>query len=281
MTELDVLVDGLAFPESCRWVDGRLWVSDWAAQQVLAVDADGTTEIVATVPSFPLCFDQGPDGRVLLVDANHGLVVAREPDGSLVPVADLNPVAEPFWNEIVVDGRGHAFVNSIGFDMGAGADPGPGLIACVDPSGAARIVAGDLAFPNGMAITPDDTTLIVGESYGSCLTAFTVAPDGSLTDRRVWAAVADSAPDGICLDADGAVWYADVPNEACVRVAEGGEVLDRVALDRGGFSCALGGPDGRTLFVATNRFDDETFAGGPGRGQVVTTTVAVPATGRP
>ena len=268
------------FAESPRWHDGRLWVSDWGAQQIVAVDPDGTSEVVLAVdfPSFPMCFDFLPDGRLLVVSSSQRLLLRREPDGKLVPHADLGGISDKPWNEVVVDGRGNAYVNGTGFDFPAG-EFAPGLIALVTPDGEARQVADGVAFPNGMAITPDNRTLILGESYGSKLTAFTIARDGSLGERRVWAETPGDHPDGICLDADGAAWYADVGNRRCVRVAEGGEILEVIELDRGCFSCALGGADRTTLFIVGQRWGDE--SGGDPTGQVVSAAAPAPAAGWP
>jgi len=198
------------------------------------------------VPSFPFCIDWLPDGRLLIVSGSEGLLLRREPDGSLVPHADLTSLAQHKWNEIVVDGRGNAYVNNTGFDFPGGAFA-PGSIALVTPEGAARQVADGVAFPNGMVVTPDNATLIVAESYGKRLTAFDIAADGSLSHRRVWADLDGGVPDGICLDAENAVWYGDVPHKRCVRVRGGGEVLQTIDLDRGCFACTLGGADKRTL----------------------------------
>ena len=184
-----------------------------------------------------------PDGRLLVT--GQGLD-RLEPDGSIVPHADLTDLAGD-WNELVVDGRGNAYINGGLFGPGEGGPPG--IIALVTPDGRARQVGDGLAFPNGMAVTPDKRTLIVAESYAGGLTAYEIADDGTLSGRHVWAATPGDHPDGICLDADGAVWYADVGNGHCVRVREGGEVLETVALDRGAFACMLGGPDGQTLFM--------------------------------
>jgi sugar lactone lactonase YvrE len=162
----------------------------------------------------------------------------HEADGSLVTHTDLRPVSENIWNEIVVDGRGNAYVNG-----------GPGVIALVTRDRSVRQVADGIAFPNGMAITPDNRTLIIAESHGRRLTAFDIASDGSLSNQRIWAALGNGVPDGICIDAENAVWYADVPNKRCVRVAEGGEVLQTINVDRGCFACMLGGHDKRTLFI--------------------------------
>ena len=274
-----MVLDDLAFPESPRWHDGRLWVSDWGANEVIAVDPAGVSEVVARVESFPMCIDHLPDGRLLIVSSADRRLLRQEPDGSLVTHADLAGLGEHPWNDIVVDGRGNAYVNNIGFDFPAGAS-GPGIVALVTPDGAARQVADDLAFPNGMAVQPDNATLIVAESYGQKLTAFDIAADGSLSGRRTWAEV-DDHPDGICLDADGAVWYGDVGNQRCVRVREGGAVLQVIDLDRGCFACVLGGPDRRTLFMTVNEWGGPAGMGGTRKGQVLSADVVVPGIGWP
>jgi sugar lactone lactonase YvrE len=272
---------GIAFGESPRWRDGRLWFSDWMAHEVIAVDLDGANQVMANVPAFPFCIDSHPDGGLLIVAGSEQRLLHRAPDGTLTPYADLSPLDTHPWNDIVVDGRGNAYVNDIGFDF-PGGEFAPGIVALVTPDGQARQVADGLAFPNGMAVTPDNSTLIAAESYAKRLTAFDIASDGSLSNRRVWADLGQGVPDGICLDAEGAVWYADVPNQACVRVAEGGAVLQTVSLDRGCFSCALGGPDRRTLFMVGQQW------GGTGgmspeqrTGQVWCLDVAVPGAGWP
>jgi sugar lactone lactonase YvrE len=278
---LRVLMSGLAFPESPRWHDGRLWFSDWGAHEVIALDLAGESEVVARVPSLPMCIDFLPDGRLLVVSANEGRLLRREEDGSLVTHADLSGLAGHPWNDIVVDGRGNAYVNNVGFDF-PGGEFAPGIVALVTPDGAARQVADGIAFPNGMAVTPDGSTLIVAESYGGRLTAFDIAADGGLSNGRVWAELDGGAPDGICLDAEGAAWYADVPNQRCVRVREGGEVLQTIELDRGCFACALGGPDGRTLFVTANEWHGTAgMIEGSRAGQVLTADAPAPGAGRP
>jgi sugar lactone lactonase YvrE len=248
------LITGLAFGESPRWHEGRLWVSDWGVQEIIAVDPEGSIEVVLSVPSSPSCIDWLPDGRLLVVSGGEGLVLRRENDGSLTTHADVSGLSEFAWNEIVVDDSGNAYVNSIGFEFGG--EFAPGIVALVTPDGSARVVAEEVAFPNGMIVTPDNSTLILAESYANVLTAFDIAPDGELLNRRVWAELGDGTPDGICLDADGAVWYGDVPHQRCVRVREGGEVLDTIELDRGCFACALGGPDRRTLFMIAAAWPD-------------------------
>jgi len=250
-----VLTD-LAFGESPRWHDRRLWVADWGSQEILSIDRDGRKDISVRFhfPSFqPICFDWLHDGRMAIVSSRAGVLLRKESDDMLVTHADLSAISYG-WNEIVVDGRGNAYVNGGGFDVMAGEKFAPGLIVLVTPGGAARCVADGIAFPNGMAVTPDNSTLIVAESYGKRLTAFDIAHDGTLSNRRAWAELGDGVPDGICIDAEGAIWYADVPNKCCVRVREGGEVLQRIDFDRGCFACMLGGDDGRTLFVVVREW---------------------------
>ncbi len=280
MSDLRTLATGLGLGESPRWHDGRLWCSDWVAREVVAVDPAGKGEVVARVPSFPFCIDWQPDGRMLVVSGGDGRLLRREPDGSLETHADLSGLSDHPWNEIVVDGRGNAYVNNIGFDFPAGAFA-PGVIALVAPDGSVRQVADGVAFPNGMAVTPDNSTLIVAESYANRLTAFDIAADGGLSNRRVWAGVGNDHPDGICLDEEGAVWYADVGTKRCVRVREGGEVLRWIELDRGCFACMLGGVDGRALFMVAAVYDPATMFGGERTGQVLTARAPAPGAGWP
>jgi len=241
MASTHTLLTGLAMGESPRWHKNRLWLSDWGAQEILATDVDGRREVILqTTFGLPFSIDWLPDGQLLIVAGRESRIVRRGPDGSLVTHADLSVVSSQGWNEIVVDGRGRAYING-----------GPGIVALVAPDHSVRQVADGLSFPNGMAITPDNRTLIVAESHGKRLSAFGIADDGTFSDRRVWADLGDGVPDGICLDADNAVWYGDVPNKRCVRVREGGEVLQRIDLDRGCFACMLGGVDGKTLFMVT------------------------------
>jgi len=259
MDGMRTLLTGRGLLESPRWHDGRLYVSDWTAGEVLAVDAGGA-EVVATVASLPLCTAWTPDGRMLIVDSARGLLLCREPDGLLSTYADLGRTG---WNDIAVDARGDVYVNGGALDPAVG-----GSVHLVTPDGAVRAVADDIAFPNGMAVTPDDRTLIVADSYRHELVAFDIEPDGALSGRRTWAGLGAGTPDGICVDASGAVWYADVPNRCCALVAEGGEVLRTIQLDRGGFACVLGGS---TLFVVTARWRgmNETDMVEPGSGQVL------------
>ena len=274
----EVLLEGVVFGESPRWHDGRLWFSDWGAGQVIALDAGGGHEVMAAVASFPMCIDFLPDGRLLVVDSAQRRLLRREPDGSLAPHADLSRVSDKPWNDIVADGQGNAYVNSIGFEF-PGEQFAPGLIVLVTPDGSVHQVAGDLAFPNGMAITADGATLIVAESYANQLTGYDIGTDGDLGHRRIWAQTPGDHPDGICIDADGAVWYADVGNKHCVRVREGGQVLATLDLDRGAFACALSRGQDPRLFVVGQTWN------GPGAaeptGQVVAFPAPAPGAGRP
>ncbi|MFI6594653.1 SMP-30/gluconolactonase/LRE family protein [Nonomuraea sp. NPDC050536] len=264
---MKTLLTGLGLPESPRWHDGRLWLANWGAGEIISIDPAGESRVEFTVPTWiPFSIDWLPDGRELVVAGQEGRLLRREPDGTLVTHADLTPLGQVF-NELVVDARGNAYVN------------GANLVL-VTPDGRATEVAAELAWGNGMAISDDGSTLIVAESHANRLTAFDIAEDGTLSGRRVWADCGDGFPDGICLDAEGAVWYADVPNQRCVRVREGGQVLQTVQADRGCFACMLG--DG-TLYVLNAVWPGmEEAMKDPGRtGQVQAVEVSVPHAGRP
>lgn len=279
MSEPEVLMEGVVFGESPRWHEGRLWFSDWGANQVIALEPGGGHEVVVTVPSFPMCIDFLPDGRLLVVDSARGRLLRREPDGALVSHADLSGVSEKPWNDIVVDEAGNAYVNTIGFDFPDG-EFAPGSVVVVSPSGVVEQVVGDLAFPNGMAITPDGGTLIVAESYANRLTGFAITDDGRLGERRVWAETPGDHPDGICMDTDGAVWYADVGNRHCVRVAEGGKILDVAEFDRGAFACVLSrGEAAPRLFVVGQEYGGD--EDGTPSGKVVSFPAPAPGAGHP
>jgi len=280
--EVQTLLTGLGFGESPRWHEGRLWFANWGMQEVVTVDLDGNSEIIVRVPTtIPFSIDWLPDGRLLVVSGRERLLLRRESDGSLVTHADLSLLCDHGCNEIVVDGRGNVYVNGGGFDP-PGQNVASGIIALVTPDGSARQVAEGLAFPNGMAVTPDNSTLIIAESHGKRLTAFDIAAGGSLSNRQVWAELGDGAPDGICIDAENAVWYGDVPNKRCVRVHKGGEVLQTINLDRGCFACTLGGPDNRTLFMMAAEWHGfAKMMDGLGTGRVFTVDVSAPGVGWP
>ncbi|MGV9409521.1 SMP-30/gluconolactonase/LRE family protein [Nocardia sp. NPDC003693] len=276
-----VLMEGLALGESPRWHDGRLWLSDWLAGQVLTVDYQGRHFVQLEIPGLPFCFDWLPDGRMLVLANGDGRkLLRREYDTRLHTVTDLSTLSPHPWNEIVVADNGNAYVNSIGYDMMGGAEPAPGLIAVVSPDGTARTVADDLHFPNGMVITPDGGTLIVAESHAKRLTAFDIEPDGGLSHRRVWAEV-DGHPDGICIDAEGAVWCAAMTR--CVRVREGGQILAEVPLDRAAFACTLGGAQSNTLYVVVAEWQgaEGMSAAATRTGQILTAPAPAPRAGHP
>ena len=278
-------MDGLGIGESPRWHDGRLWFSHWGAEEVRSVDLDGNDRVEAPGPAG-LGWATGwlPDGRLLVTGET---LLRREPDGSFVEHVDVHGVCTRGCSELVVDGRGNLYVNSIEFDFtggsGGGGSPDHGVIALITPDGDVRKVAGDLAFPNGMVISPDNRTLVVGESFASRLTAFDIAEDGTLHDRRTWAE--GIGPDGITMDAEGAIWCSSaVGAKDCVRVLEGGEITKRFDVDDFCFACMLGGPDRRTLFLLTADWRgpehvDETLAARTGR--VLATDVDVPGAGWP
>jgi sugar lactone lactonase YvrE len=286
MTEPRVLLSGLVIGESPRWHQGRLWFANWGAEEIVAVDVQGNSEVVAQgQPNLGWSIDWLPDGRLLVTGQE---LRRREADGSWPTHADLSGLSEG-WNEIVVDGRGNIYVNSIGFRFGK-EDFQTGIIALVTPDGSVRQVADGIAFPNGMVVTPDNSTLIVAESFASRLTAFDIASDGSLSNRRVWAQLGQGG-DGICMDAEGAVWCSGSEDgkPVCYRLADGGEVLQRIDLDLACFACMLGGEDGRTLFmmVADWHLSEDVadnmrrLTTGPRTGQVLTAPAPAPRAGWP
>jgi sugar lactone lactonase YvrE len=273
---MDVFATGLGLGESPRWHDGRLWVCDWVGGEVVSYDAAGGRRVELAMTGLPFSVDWLPDGRTVLTSTEG--VVTVESDGTLAAYGATGQA----WNEIVVDPRGNTFVNAAGFDLMGGEEPRPGFVWVVRPDGSSAQVADDVWFPNGMAVTPDGGTLVVAESYGHRLTGFDIGADGALSNRRVWADLGEDNPDGICLDAEGAAWYADVPHQHCVRVAEGGEVLEVVEADRGCFSCMLGGDDGRTLFVVAASWGGTSAVGqGEPTGRVLTHRAPAPHAGRP
>jgi sugar lactone lactonase YvrE len=272
-----VLMSGVVLGESPRWHAGRLWFSDWGAQKIIAIDPAGRVEDSVGMDTFPFCLGFLPGGDMIVI-ARDGRLLRRDQNGALVQVAALSGLSTHPWNDIVIDSRGNAYVNNIGFEF-PGGDFAPGIVALVTAGGTVRQVAAGVAFPNGMAVTPDGSTLILAESYAECLTAFDIVGDGDLVNRRTWAAVPGDHPDGICIDAEGAVWYADVGNQRCVRVRERGEVLATVELDRGAFACALSRGEDPRLFVVGQIYR------GPGSpqpsGQVVAFPAPAPGAGRP
>ena len=256
--EPELIVDGLGLGESPRWHGGRIWYCDWIDGDVVSVAPDGSErQVHAHLDGFPICIDWDPADRLLVVDG-AGRRLLRMVDGRLDPVADLSAVSNRPWNEIVTHPSGRVFVNGIGYDLMAGEEPATGQIAVVENDGSIRAVADGLAFPNGMALIEEGATLLVAESHAGRITAFSVGSDGDLGRGEIFASLPGGAPDGLCPGADDTVWYADVPNRRCQRVAAGGRVLETVELDRGCFSCARG-PDG-SLYVTAAAWDADTFS---------------------
>lgn len=291
ISEPSILLDGLAYVESPRWHKGRLWFAHWGTGEIVATDLHGNHEVTGHgPPTLGWSIDWLPDGRLLVTGKE---LLRIEPDGSMVRHADLSGISSPGWNEIVVDGRGNIYLNSINFDFLGGSPPGSGIIALVTPDGRARQVADGLAFPNGMVVTPDNSTLIVSESFSGRLLAFDIAASGSLSNRRVWAE--GLGPDGICMDAEGAIWVQtgdtrshtgrdDAPGGAVVRIREGGEVLQRIEHDRAIFAVMLGGTDRKTLFLLAAQWrgiEQVNEAVAARTGQVLISQVAVPGVGWP
>lgn len=247
-------VKGLAFPEAPRWHAGALWLSDFYQRRVLRVAPGGTVETVAEVAGQPSGLGWLPDGRLLVVSMNDRRLLRQDGD-RLVEAADLSDLAAWPCNDMLVDSAGRAYVGSFGFDLQARAPFAATSLLLVTPDGRVQVAARDLHFPNGTVLTPDGRTLIVAESYGQRLTAFDVAAAGSLGRRRVWAQLEGKGvgPDGICLDAQGAIWLASPVSREVLRVREGGAVLDRIPTEGQAVACMLDGEDRRTLFVLTGR----------------------------
>jgi sugar lactone lactonase YvrE len=261
--ELTVVLDGYSYLECPRWHDGRLWVSDFYTNQVVATDGRGDTQVVAEVPGQPSGLGFLPDGRALIVSMRDHRILVRGDSGELTEHADLSDAVPAVLNDMIVDERGRAYVGNFGFDLMSGAPLRYTTLTRVDPDGTVSTVAEDLGFPNGMVILPGGV-LVVAETFAGRLTAFDVDEVGRLSNRRVWAQFGETpqtedvgealqrlqvAPDGICADAEGAIWVADPLHVRVIRVGEGGEILDEIPTGMGVYACMLGGDDGRTLFL--------------------------------
>jgi sugar lactone lactonase YvrE len=280
-------LSGLYFGECPRWHDGRLWFSDFFDGAVFSADEDGGRRTEVAVPGEPAGLGWLPDGRLLIVNRRERSLWRREPDGRLVTHGTLTPWATFHGNDMVVSADGRAYVGNFGFDLDAlfagdrSVTVAPTSMIRVDPDGTSCEAAAGLDFPNGTVITPDGTTLIVGESMGGRLSAFDLGSDGSLSGRRVWAQLDGIFPDGCCLDAEGAIWVANAGGAECVRVAEGGRVLDRVATSQGCFACMLGGADRRTLYLVTAPSAASSQQPGERQGAIEQVQVDVPGVGLP
>lgn len=289
----DVVAEGLHFGEGPRWHGGQLWFSDFYDRAVKTIDADGNVEAALEIDDQPSGLGWLPDGRMLVVAmTSRQLLVV---DGDRVDVhADLSRVAGFHCNDMVVDAHGRAYVGNFGFDLdteleqrgvdGVLADHATAALARVDPDGTVSVAASDLHFPNGTVITPDGSTMIVAETLGLRLSAFDVAPDGTLSGRRVWADLGFRVPDGICLDAEGMVWVANPLSPECFLVAEdpdGGDVVDVITTSQPCFACMLGGEDRRTLYMLTAENSHHSVAGARRTGRVEVARVDVPGAGLP
>jgi len=289
--DVKVLAEGIYFGEGPRWRDGRLWFSDFYAHAVKSVSLAGDLRTEFEIDDQPSGLGWMPDGSMLIVGMTKRQVLRRTADGKVSVHADLSDIATFHCNDMVVDSEGRAFVGNFGFNLDEEVATRPvedvianhktAKLACISPSGKVRVAADDMHFPNGSVITPDGKTLIIGETVGFCLTAFDIASDGSLSNRRVWAPTLPRIPDGICLDTDGAVWFANPMAAECVRIAEGGEVLDVVETGQLCFACMLGGDDGKTLFMLTADSADAHTAAAKPTGRIVTCTVGAERTGLP
>ena len=275
-----IIADQLAFPESPRWHDGALWFSDFYTHKVHRVGADGSVETVLDVPGQPSGLGWLPDNRLLVVSMLDRRLLRVDGDG-VTTVADLSALAPWHCNDMVVDREGRAYVGNFGFDMLNRAPVQPTVLILVTPQGKARIVADDLLFPNGCVITPDGRTLIVAETFGHRLTAFDIAQDGSLHRRRIWADLATASPDGICLDAEGAIWIASPPTSEFLRVFEGGRVAERIAVSGQPLACTLGGAERKTLYMVSGRVFRATRALAERCGRIEAIQVDVPGAGLP
>lgn len=277
----ELLIDGFRFLEGPRWHDGRLWMSDMGGGKVYTVSETGALEVVVEVPNDPSGLGFLPDGTLLVVSMQDQRLL-RLKDGKLNCHADLAPLIGEKPNDMVVDRMGRAYIGNFGFDITDDADFVPANLVLVEPTGEARVVADDMAFPNGTVILDGGKTLVVAETLGQCLTAFDIAADGTLSNRRCYADLGEHGPDGICLDQDGGIWVSCFSQDVYLRVLDGGKVADRVPVPgRRAVACQLGGADGRTLFCLTCEATWEEICAGGARSRVETARVAVPGAGSP
>lgn len=295
--ELAEVTKGFTYTEGPRWHEGRLYFVDFYTYSVNVVNPDGSVEKICTVEHQPSGLGWLPDGRMLVVSMKDRKVLRMEADGQLVEHADISQHCNGHANDMVVAGNGQAYVGEFGFDLMGGADHENGVVILVDPDGTSRVAASSLSFPNGMCISSDGKTLYVNELFGNRVSQFTIEDDGGLGDRRDFASfgelgdepsvakrldAATIAPDGQALDAEGAVWVADCVNQRAVRLAEGGDILDEVSTaPLGVFAVALGGEDGRTLFLSVAPDFDEAKRSAAREAKIVSTLVDVPHAGRP
>ncbi len=278
---LKTLLDGLAFPEGPRWRDGRLWFSDMHAHEVVAMTPDGKRETVFAAEGPVSGLGWLPDGRMLVVSMEDRRLIRIEKDGRAVTHADLSGVATGNCNDMVVDAAGRAYVGNFGEGYPRGPVQ-PARMARADPDGRVSVAADELVFPNGTVITPDGKTLVVGETFAARMTAYDIAADGGLSNRRVWAPLPERAvPDGCCLDAEGAIWVASPTTNDVIRLAEGGQVKERITADQGVYACMLGGADRQTLYLLTAASSDPKECAANRTGRIEAVRVDVAAAGLP
>ncbi len=281
MSDWELLVGGVDFGEGPRWHEGRLWYSDFYQRCVYVVSADGErVAMLSDLEDRPSGLGWLPGGELLVVAMTTRRVL-RDDGGTLVEHADLSELAAWHCNDMVVSATGNAYVGNFGFDLEGAADFASTAVVLVRPDGSAEVAADDVRFPNGSVITPDGKTLIVGESFGAGYEAWTILDDGTLADRRRWADIAGTAPDGCTLDAAGAIWFADAIGSQVVRVLDGGEVTHRVPTPQPTFACMLGGDDGRTLYALTAPGSHPDQVAGMGAGAIHHMRVDVPHAGLP
>ncbi len=281
MSNHPCVIENLAFAEAPRWHNGELWFSDFFTHQVMRIDREGRTHVVVEVPNQPSGLGWLPDGRLLVVSMLNRKLMRLDPTG-LSEVADLSQHADFHCNDMVVDAKGRAYIGNFGFDIFSDpVVPKPTVLVMVSPDGKTSVAANELAFPNGTVITPDGRTMIIGETFARRLTAFDIADDGTLSNRRVWADLGKLAPDGICLDAENAVWVASPRTNECVRVLEGGTIARRIPVSNQAIACALGGEDGRRLFMVIGRVKAHTDAMATRVGRIEYVDVDVPAAAAP
>lgn len=294
---IEVVTDGFTYLEGPRWHDGQLYFVDFYTYAIYTVSPDGTVHKVLDVPQQPSGLGWLPDGRMLAVSMKDRKVLRVEPDGSVVEHADVFDLCGGHLNDMIVGPTGNAYAGNFGFDLMGGADHEHTTLILIRPDGSAQVVAEGLAFPNGMVITPDNKTLIVNELFGNRISKFEIHADGTLGERQDFANFGELGdepdvgkrlgastiiPDGLALDAEGAVWAADTINQRAVRIADGGEILDEVrTAPEGVFAVALGGEDGRTLFMCAAPDWDETARSAVREGRMLSTRVDVPHAGTP
>jgi sugar lactone lactonase YvrE len=278
--QTQVLIDRLLFGEGPRWRNDRLWFSDLNAGVVMSVDLQGHSEVVARVPGSPSGLGWLPDGRLQIVSMTDRRLLRLDPDG-LTVVADLFDLASYHCNDMVMDELGRTYIGNFGFDLALSEPPRPAELVLVTPEGRAKVVADDLVFPNGAVITPDGKTLVVAETFAERLTSFDIESDGSLSNRKVFAVLEGATPDGICLDAEGAIWVASPRSKELIRVHEGGQIAKRETLEARPYACMLGGPQRKTLFIMTvDESEDALFRRGR-LGRIEMASVEVPGAGLP